>query len=98
MTKEVPGFLKLPSMYFIRLSRVGYSSLLFMLLICVSSGNFPASSKAITRLVWYLIPKDSAWFFVTFLPDYVERIPVVISASLTLDVRRGNFSCSWVSL
>ena len=46
----------------------------------------PASSKALTVLVRYLVLRDSAWFFSTLLPEYAYWIPVVIYASFMLGV------------
>ena len=97
VTKVAIGFLNLPSMYLIRLVIVWTSSLLFILRICVDTGTLTASYKALARLLWYSMLRASAWLFDTLIPEYTDQSPVVISASLVLDVTCGNFHCSWVS-
>ena len=56
----VPGFLNLPSMFFIRLDRVRSSSILFIFNTRVAAGTFPASSSASSKLVRYLMLRTSA--------------------------------------
>ena len=97
VTRVVPGFLNLPSVYFIRLGRFWSSYLLCILRTCVYGGIFPTSSSASSILVLYSMLISSAWFFYTFLPEYNDRTSVIISASLMLDVTCGNLCCSWVS-
>ena len=96
VTNVVYGLLNLPSMYLIGLAREQSSSLIFILRICVATGPLTAYSKALARLVGYLILRASAWFFATFLPEYSDWSPFVISPSLTLYVTCGNCLCSWV--
>ena len=93
----VPGLLNLPSMYFIRLDRVWYSSLLYILRTCVDSGPFTDSYGALARLVQYLMLRASALFVASFLLEYADWRPVIISVSLTFNVTCGNWRCSWVS-
>ena len=58
--------------------------------MCVDAGHLLSSSKASARLVRYLIPRSSAWFFANFLPEYADLCPVVISLSMMLGVTYGN--------
>ena len=96
VTRVVPGFLNLPLMYLIHLDIVQNSSILCILRICVAAGTFPASYRTLAILVRYSILRASAWLFDTFLPEYANRIPVVISVSLILDVMCVNWRCNWV--
>ena len=81
-------------MYLIILDRVRSSSLLSILCICMPAGPLLASSRVLSSLVQYLMIRDSSCFFATFLPEYADLIPVVISFSLSLGVMCGNFHCS----
>ena len=90
MTTIVPGFLNFPSMYFIRIDIVQYSSLICIFRICVAAGPLIASSISLVRLVRYLMLRESDLFFDTLLPGYDYWSPVVIFASLTLGVTCGS--------
>ena len=86
----LPGFPNLSLIYLISLDTVRYSSLLGIFCICVAYGPLPSSSRTLARLVRCLMLKESAWYLATFLPDYDDWIPVVISFSLMLGVTCGN--------
>ena len=86
----VPGFLVLPSMYFTPLARLQSYSILYILCICVAAGTLHASYKELARMVRYSMLMASDWFFDTFLPEYTDQSPVIISVSLTLGVMCVN--------
>ena len=84
VTRVVPGFLNLPSMYLILMHGVLYSSLVWILRTCVDDGTFPASSSALERLVRYSILRASTWIFANFFLEYTDRSPVIFYVSLML--------------
>ena len=63
----------------------------------MATGPLRDSSRAPAILVQHSMLRASAWFFATFLPDYSDQSPVLISASLTLGVMCGNLLFIWVS-
>ena len=71
VTRVVPGFLNLTSVYFNRLDRVRSSSLLCIFYTCRDVGPFPDSYSALARLMRYLMLSSSAWFLV--FPSCVHR-------------------------
>ena len=93
----VPDVMDLPLIYLIRQFRVRSTSWLCMLCTCMAAGTLPDPLRSSERLVWYSMLRASAWLFDTLIPEYTDQSPVVISASLVLDVTCGNFHCSWVS-
>ena len=97
VTKVVPDFLNLTSIYLIRQYRVQSYYICCILRICMAAGTLSTSLKALEILVRYLMLRSSAWFFVTFLHRYTHWIPVIIFTSLMPDVTFGNCHFIWVS-
>ena len=91
------GFLNFPLVYFTCLARFRFSSIFCIFSTCMAAGPFPDSSSALARLVQYSMLRASVWFFADFLPENADRVPVVISVSLMLDVTCGNWYCGWIS-
>ena len=63
VTKVVPDFLNLPSMYLICMDKLRYSSCRCILCTCVAARLLPGYSSALSILVQYFMLRASTWFF-----------------------------------